>query len=67
MAKEIVLFKSEEGMDLHSVSAFMHQLADRLALNKVILGRGVDAGLTTLAVPIGAATVVMLVYRGITF
>ena len=42
MAKEIVLFKSEERKDLQSVSAFLHQLADRLAHNKVILRRGVE-------------------------
>ena len=40
MAKEIVLFKSEERMDLQSVSAFLHQLADRLAHNQVILRLG---------------------------
>jgi amphi-Trp domain-containing protein len=42
MAKEIVLFKSEERKDLQSVSAFLHQLADRLAHNQVILRRGVE-------------------------
>ena len=42
MAKEIVLFKSEEGMDIHSASAFLHQLADRLAHNQVVLRRGVE-------------------------
>jgi amphi-Trp domain-containing protein len=42
MAKEIVLFKSEEKKDLQSVSDFLHQLADRLAHNKVILRRGAE-------------------------
>jgi amphi-Trp domain-containing protein len=40
MGKEIVLFKSEERMDLQSVSAFLHQLADKLAQNQVILRQG---------------------------
>lgn len=40
MGKEIVLFKSEERMDLQSVSAFLHQLADKLAENQVIFRRG---------------------------
>ena len=42
MAKEIVLFKSEERMDLQSVSAFLHQLADKLAHNQVILRQGTE-------------------------
>ena len=42
MGKEIVLFKSEERMDLQSVSALLHQLADRLAENQMILRRGVE-------------------------
>ena len=42
MAKEIVLFKSEERKDLQSVSAFLNRLADRLAHNQVILRRGVE-------------------------
>ena len=42
MGKEIVLFKSEERMDLQSVSAFLHQLADKLAQNQVIFRRGVE-------------------------
>ena len=42
MGKEIVLFKSEERMDLQSVSAFLHQLADRLAENQLILRQGAE-------------------------
>ena len=37
-----MLFKSEERKDLQSVSDFLHQLADRLAHNQVILRRGVE-------------------------
>jgi len=40
MGKEIVLFKSEERKDLASVVAFLHQLADKLAENRVILRQG---------------------------
>ncbi len=40
MGKEIVLFKSEERKDLASVVAFLHQLADKLASNQVILQQG---------------------------
>jgi amphi-Trp domain-containing protein len=40
MGKEIVLFKSEERKELASVVTFMHQLADRLAENQVIMRRG---------------------------
>jgi amphi-Trp domain-containing protein len=40
MAKEIVLFKSEERKDQQGVSAFLHQLADRLAQNQIALRRG---------------------------
>ena len=40
MGKEIVLFKSEERKDLASVVAFLHQLADKLAENRVILRKG---------------------------
>ena len=40
MGKEIVLFESEERKDLASVVAFLHQLADKLALNQVILRQG---------------------------
>ena len=49
MAKEIVLFKSEERMDLQSVSAFLHQLADRLEHNQVILRQGTEE--ITLDIP----------------
>ena len=42
MAKEIVLFKSEERKALQSVSAFLHQTADRLAHYQVILLSGVQ-------------------------
>lgn len=40
MGKEIVLFKSEERKDLASVVVFLHQLADKLAENQVILRQG---------------------------
>jgi amphi-Trp domain-containing protein len=40
MGKEIVLFKSEERKDLASVVAILHQLADKLAENQVIMRRG---------------------------
>ena len=40
MGKEIVLFKSEERKDLASVVAFLHQLADKIAANQVILQQG---------------------------
>jgi len=40
MSKEIVLFSSEEKKDLQSVAAFLHQLADKLAQNQVILHKG---------------------------
>jgi len=40
MGKEIVLFKSAERMDLASIVAFLHQLADKLASNQVILQQG---------------------------
>ena len=49
MAKEIVLFKSEERKDLQSVSAFLHQLADRLEHNQVILRQGTEE--ITLDIP----------------
>ena len=35
-----MLFKSEERKDLASVVAFLHQLADKLAENQVILRQG---------------------------
>lgn len=37
MGRETVLFSSEEKKDLQSVAAFLHQLADKLAQNRVIL------------------------------
>ena len=40
MGKEIMLFESEERKDLASVVAFLHQLADKLAENQVILQHG---------------------------
>jgi amphi-Trp domain-containing protein len=40
MGKEVVLFESEERKDLASVVAFLHQLADKLAENQVILRQG---------------------------
>ena len=40
MGKEVVLFKSEERKDLAGVVAFLHQLADKLAKNQVILRQG---------------------------
>ena len=42
MGKETVLFKSEERKDLASVVALLHQLADKLAENQVIMRRGSD-------------------------
>ncbi len=42
MAKETVLFKSEERRALHDVAEFLHQLADRLAQNEVILRQGAE-------------------------
>jgi amphi-Trp domain-containing protein len=42
MGKETVLFSSEEKKDLQSVAAFLHQLADKLAENKVTLLQGME-------------------------
>ena len=42
MGKEVVLFKSEERKDLTGVVAFLHQLADKLAKNQVILRQGAE-------------------------
>lgn len=42
MGKEIVLFKSEERKSIQSVAEFLHQLADKLAENKIILRRGAE-------------------------
>jgi len=40
MGREVILFSSEEKKDLQSVAAFLHQLADKLAENRVILRQG---------------------------
>ena len=40
MAKEIILFKSEEPKNLPDVASFLHQLADKLAQGQVILRQG---------------------------
>ena len=40
MGKEVRLFKSEEKMTRANVSAFLHQLADKLAEGNVILRQG---------------------------
>jgi len=40
MGKETILFKSEEPRDIQNVSAFLHELADKLAGNKVVLRQG---------------------------
>ena len=42
MGKETVLFSSEEKKDLQSVAAFLHQLADKPAENKVTLLQGME-------------------------
>ena len=42
MGKEIVLFKSEERKDLAGVVVFLHQLADKLAGNQVVLRQGTE-------------------------
>jgi len=42
VGKEIVLFKSEERKSIQSVAEFLHQFADKLAENKVILRRGTE-------------------------
>ncbi len=42
MGKEIVLFKSEERKSIQSVAEFLHQFADKLVENKVILRRGTE-------------------------
>jgi amphi-Trp domain-containing protein len=42
MGRETILFSSEEKKDLQSVAAFLHQLADKLAGNQVILRQGAD-------------------------
>ncbi len=40
MGREIRLFKSEEKKNRSEVSAFLHQLADKVAEGKVILRQG---------------------------
>lgn len=42
MAKETILFKSEERRELQNVAEFLRQLADRLAQNEVILRQGAE-------------------------
>ena len=42
MGRETVLFSSEEKKDLQSVAAFLHQLADKLAENRVIFRQGAE-------------------------
>lgn len=49
MGKEVVLFSSEEHMDVQRVSDFLHQLADKVASGEVILSRGNDE--VTLHIP----------------
>jgi amphi-Trp domain-containing protein len=40
MGREVRLFKSEEQMNRSSVSAFLHQLADKLEAGDVVLRQG---------------------------
>jgi amphi-Trp domain-containing protein len=40
MGKEVRLFKSEERMSRPDVSAFLHQLADKLSEGNVVLRQG---------------------------
>ena len=40
MGKEVRLFKSEERMNRSDVSAFLHQLADKLAEGDIVLRQG---------------------------
>ena len=47
--KKHVLFKSKERRDLQSISAFLHQLADKLAEGEVLLRQGADE--VAVAVP----------------
>ncbi len=42
MGKEIRLFKSEERKSRPEVSAFLHQLADKLAEGRVLLRQGAE-------------------------
>ena len=43
MGKETRLFKSEERMNRSEVSAFLHQLADKLSEGEVVLRQGQEA------------------------
>lgn len=40
MGKEVVLFSSEERLDLQAVVRFLHELADKLSENEVTLRKG---------------------------
>ena len=40
MGKEVRLFKSEERKNRSEVSAFLHQLADRISTGQVVLSQG---------------------------
>jgi amphi-Trp domain-containing protein len=40
MAKETVLFSSEERTDSQQAAAFLHQLADKIAQRQVVLRQG---------------------------
>ena len=49
MGKEVRLFKSEERKSRPEVSAFLHQLADKLAEGTVVLRQGAEE--LTLEIP----------------
>lgn len=49
MGRETRLFKSEERMSRENVSAFLHQLADKLSEGQVVLRQGAEE--ITLGVP----------------
>ena len=40
MAKDTVLFKAEAKMNVQEVASTLHELADRIALQKVVLKKG---------------------------
>ena len=40
MGRETILFKSEEKKDLHAVTSFLRELADKLDKQKVVLMQG---------------------------
>ena len=42
MARETTLFKSKERMNRRDVSAFLHQLADKVAEGQILLRQGGD-------------------------